>query len=203
MIKFFRTKWFDIGIVLAFIIIKGVLMNSHRMSYVSMALWMGLAALLLHHAEEYHWPGNFPQWINKIFYRGKRPGTSSFNVQAAFIINVGVEWTTFLLAAFFAEDAWWLGIATMIFCFGNFIKHTFYYNLKAKTRYNPGMLTSVLCLLPVSLFFFWSIIKYDIAGTLDYIIGVPLGIFFTLVSSVKLVEWLKQVKMHYAFPSHS
>jgi hypothetical protein len=35
------------------------------------------------------------------------------------------------------ENALWLGIAVMVFCFGSFVKHAFYYNIKARSWYNP------------------------------------------------------------------
>ncbi|HWB26024.1 MAG TPA: HXXEE domain-containing protein [Chitinophagaceae bacterium] len=194
MFKFLKARWFDVGLVIAFVTIKGIWMEAPRMSYASLALWMGFAALLLHHAEEYHWPGDFPQWIYKMFYRHRAQKPYLFTVNATFITKVCVEWTTFLLAAFLADKALWLGIATMLFCLGNFIKHAVYYNIKANSWYNPGMFTAVVFLLPVSLFFFISIIKNNTASVWDYVVGIPLGIFFTLVSSVKLLEWLQQKK---------
>lgn len=190
MLNFFKAKWFDIGLVLSFIIIKGILMHLNKMSYVSLSLWMAFAALLLHQTEEYHWPGSFQSWINKIFYKNQRPVNYKNYDTSAFIVNVGVEWSSFMLAAWLAEDALWLGMAIMVFCFGNFIKHTFYYNSKAHTRYNPGMITSILFLLPVSVFFGWAVITEDVGTPVDYIVGIPLGIFFSMVSSVKLMEWV-------------
>jgi hypothetical protein len=117
-----------------------------------------------------------------------------FTVNASFFTNVCVEWVTFILAAALVNVALWLGIATMLFCFGNFIKHAVYYNIKARSRYNPGMLTAVFFLLPVSLFFFINVIRHNTASLWDWVIGIPLGIFFTLVSSVKLMEWLQRAK---------
>ncbi|MDE3236722.1 MAG: HXXEE domain-containing protein [Bacteroidota bacterium] len=192
MYNFFKTKWFDIGLVISFVIIKGILMHLNKMSYVSLSLWMGFSALLLHQTEEYHWPGSFQKWINKKFYTTPRQNLYKNYDTSSFIVNVGVEWSTFILAALLAEKALWLGIAIMVFCLGNFFKHTIYYNLKAKTRYNPGMLTSIVFMLPVSVFFFWSVISDGTAGVWDYTVGIPLGIFFSMVSSVTLIEWLQE-----------
>ena len=192
MLNFFKAKWFDIGLVLSFVIIKGILMHLNKMSYVSLSLWMAFAALLLHQTEEYHWPGSFQSWINKIFYKNQRPVNYKNYDTSAFIVNVGVEWSSFIIAAWLAEDALWLGMAIMVFCFSNFIKHTFYYNSKAHTRYNPGMITAILFLLPISVFFGWAVITEDVGTPVDYIVGIPLGIFFSMVSSVKLMEWVRR-----------
>lgn len=194
MIRFLETKWFDIGLVISFVIIKGILLHLNKMSDASLALWMGFAALLLHHAEEYHWPGNFSQWINKFFYKGRQVLDSSEQRHSAFIINVGVEWTSFILAALLVDKVLWLGIAVMLFCFGNFIKHAIYYTIRSRTWYNPGMISSILFLLPVSLFFFWSILHDPDTASWNYYIGIPLGIFFSRVSSVQLIEWIRTKK---------
>lgn len=191
MIRFLEAKWFDIGLVISFVIIKGILLHLNKMSNVSLALWMGFAALLLHHAEEYHWPGNFAQWINKLFYKGRLAVNNPGQLHYSFIINVGVEWSSFLLAAFFVDRALWLGIAVMLFCFGNFIKHAIYYTLKSRTWYNPGMISSILFLLPVSLYFFWSVLHDPDTDIWNYYIGIPLGLFFSRVSSVQLIEWIR------------
>jgi len=203
MINFFRKKWFDIGAILAVIVIKGILMYVNHMSNVSLALWMGFASLLLHQVEEYHWPGYFPEMLNKVLYKSKIPDRYPLNANSAFIIDVGIEWTTYIVAAFLAESALWLGIAVMVFSFGNFIMHAFYYNIKAKTFYNPGMVTSVIFLLPVSVFFFWSVITGHIAGMWDYVIGIPLGIFFNLVNFVKIIDWLKDRDTSFVFTKQS
>jgi hypothetical protein len=194
MLKFLEAKWFDIGLVISFVIIKGILLHLNKMSNASLALWMGFAALLLHHAEEYHWPGNFAQWINKFFYKGKLAVDTPGQLHYSFIINVGVEWSSFLLAAFLVDRALWLGMAVMLFCLGNFIKHAIYYPLKSGTGYNPGMISSILFLLPVSLYFFWSVLHDPDTASWNYYIGIPLGIFFSRVSSVQLIEWIRKKK---------
>ncbi|MDE3253824.1 MAG: HXXEE domain-containing protein [Bacteroidota bacterium] len=194
MLKFLEAKWFDIGLVISFVIIKGILLHLNKMSNASLALWMGFAALLLHHAEEYHWPGNFSQWINKLFYKGRQEVNTPVQLHYSFIINVGVEWSSFLLAAFLVDRAWWLGIAVMLFCLGNFFKHAIYYTIRSGTWYNPGMISSIIFLLPVSLYFFWSVLHDPDIAIWNYCIGIPLGIFFSRVSSVQLIEWIRGTK---------
>ena len=77
--------------------------------------------------------------------------------------------------------------------------HTFYYNIKAKTKYNPGMVTSIVFLLPVSVFFFWSLITENAAGVWDYVIGIPLGLIFIFVNFVKLIDWMKDKNVQLKF----
>jgi hypothetical protein len=203
MLNFLKTKWFDVGAVIAFVIIKGVLVHARLMGNIQSLLWLAFAALLLFQAEEYHWPGSYPEWLNKVSGKDKTNYRAPLSVNSNLIINVLVEWTTFIAAAILEEDALWLGIGVMVFCFGSFVKHTFYYNIKAKSRYNPGMATSIICLLPVSAFFFFEIIKWQKASVTDYLIGLPLGIFFTLVTSVEVINWIKARQFRIFMPRHS
>ncbi|MBY0346739.1 MAG: HXXEE domain-containing protein [Hydrotalea flava] len=199
MLEFFRRKWFDVGAVLSVVVLKGIFMEINKISDVTLAIWVGFASLLLHQFEEYHWPGYFPQMINKVLYKSKLPDSYPLNPNSAFIMDVGVQWTTFIIAGFLSISAVWLGIAVMLFLFGNFIMHTFYYNIKAKTKYNPGMVTGIVFLMPVSIFYFWALISEHAAGVWDYVIGLPLGLIFIFVNFVKLIDWMKNKNVHFKF----
>ncbi|HVU54765.1 MAG TPA: HXXEE domain-containing protein [Puia sp.] len=203
MLKFLKTRWFDIGAIIALVIIKGVLLNARLMGNIQSLLWLAFAALLLFQAEEYHWPGSYPEWLNKIAGKQKKNYRAPLSVKSNFIINVLVEWTTFIIAAILEEDALWLGVAVMVFCFGSFVKHVFYYNIKARTWYNPGVATSIVCMLPVSAFFFIEIIRGQKTEITDYLLGFPLGIFFTLVTSVEVINWIKSRHFRILMPKHS
>ncbi len=198
MFNFLKTRWFDIGAIIAFIIIKGILLNARLMGDIQALLWLAFAALLLFQAEEYHWPGSYPEWMNRTAHKKQLSYRAPLTIRSNFIVHVVVQWTTFLLAAVLEEDALWLGIAVMTFCFGSFIKHTFYYNIRTGSRYNPGMVTSIVCLLPVSSFFFIQLIREDKAYLSDYLIGIPLGIVFTLGTSVEVINWAKSRYFHHA-----
>ncbi|NIM35497.1 MAG: HXXEE domain-containing protein [Hydrotalea flava] len=137
--------------------------------------------------------------INKVLYKSKLPDSYPLNPNSAFIMDVGVQWTTFIIAGFLSISAVWLGIAVMLFLFGNFIMHTFYYNIKAKTKYNPGMVTGIVFLMPVSIFYFWALISEHAAGVWDYVIGLPLGLIFIFVNFVKLIDWMKNKNVHFKF----
>jgi len=202
MINFLKTRWFDIGAVIAFVILKGVLLNASRMGSVQSLLWLAFAGLLLFQAEKYHWPGSYPEWLKKISNKHTAI-RAPLSPQSDFVINVLVEWTTFIVAAIMEEDALWLGIAVMVFCSGSFVKHCFYYNLRAKSRYNPGMVTSIVCFLPLSAFFFTAIIRDEKANVVDYLAGIPVGIFFTLITSVEVINWLKSRHYRVLISRHS
>lgn len=196
--QFLRQHWFDIGPVIASGIVV-YLVLAHPDGVV-LLLWLNLIFLCLHQFEEYRYPGYFPGMINVVMFRSKQPDRYPLNEQTAFIINAGIGWGSYLLAAILAERAVWLGIATMLVSVGNFIAHTFLFNLKGKTFYNPGMLTAILLFLPLSIYYFYTVYGNQLATPFDWVAGILLGIVLNYVGILKMIDWLKDAQTPYVFP---
>ncbi len=197
--SFMRMHWFDLGIVLA-VVVGGFVLISHPTG-LALLLWLSLITLFLHQFEEYRYPGYFPGMMNSVLFASRQPDRYPLNPQTALIVNVAEGWLLYLLAAAFNGRAIWLGIAAILVSVGNFIAHTFLFNIKGKTLYNPGMLTAVVLFLPVSVYFFAWVIQNNAASTPDWIVGVLLGIVLNYVGILKLIDWLKDEKTPYIFPA--
>ncbi len=150
-----RQHWSEIGLVLA-IMVAGYLAFSH-LSILSFLLWVSLISLFIHQFEEYRYPGYFPGMLNKVMFSNNVPDRSPLNPNTALLVNLIVGWLFYFLAAILGEKALWLGIATILVSAGNFFAHTFLFNIKGKTFYNPGMLTADLLFLPIVVYFFFFI----------------------------------------------
>jgi hypothetical protein len=74
------------------------------------------------------------------------------------------------------------------------------FNLKGKTLYNPGMLTSLLLFLPIVVSFGWLVIQGQLASALDWVLGLVLGAALNYVGVLKLIDWLKDEHTTYIFP---
>lgn len=127
--NFLRLHWFDLGIVFAFVI-GGILLLSD-LTPLAWLLWVSLISLFFHQFEEYRYPGYFPGMMNTVIFSSKQPDRYPLNPNTAFIINVFVGWLSYFLAAVFGEKFLWLGIATILVSVGNFIAHTFLFNILA------------------------------------------------------------------------
>lgn len=196
--QLFREHWFDLGLLLAGS--TGVYLLVTGTDGIRLLLWLNLIFLCLHQFEEYRYPGYFPGMMNVVMFQSTQPDRYPLNMQTAFIINVGIGWGSFLLAAIFAERAIWLGIATMLVSVGNFIAHTFLFNLRGKMFYNPGMLTAILLFLPLSIFFFYTVYSNQLATLFDWVAGILLGIVLNYVGIIKVIDWLKDGQTPYVFP---
>lgn len=197
--NFLRKHWYDLGGLFAIVIVTGLFYDHNGMTNYQLLMWLSLVSLFLHQLEEYRIVGTFPGMVNRVMYNSDLPDRFPLNANTSVYINVLVGWTTYFLAAFFAEKVIWLGIATILVSLGNTIAHTTVFNIKGKTIYNAGMATSWLFFVPCVFFFFSIIHKNNLVTSLDYFIGIPLGIALNVVGILKLIDWCADRNTSYIF----
>jgi hypothetical protein len=195
--RFLRDHWYDLGLVISAVVALALWFG--EFSYLAVLLWLSFISLCLHQFEEYRYPGYFPGMINRVLFASPQPDRFPLNPNTSLIVNVVIGWGSYLLAALFSSHAIWLGIATILVSGGNIIAHSFLFNIKGKTLYNPGMLTSLLLFLPITIAFFSYLLQTQIASASDWLIGIVLGIILNYVGILKLIDWLKDEKTSYIF----
>jgi len=194
-----KKHWYDIGGVLSVVIIIFLFFNYSSITNYQLIMWISLISLFYHQLEEYRIVGTFPGMVNKVLFKSEMPDRYPLNYNTAFYVNVVVGWFSYFLAAIFAEKAIWLGIATILISVGNTIAHSIMFNIKGKTYYNAGMITSILFFAPISYYFFKTIHTENLVTGLDYIIGIPIGIALNVIGILKLIDWLKDKNTKYVF----
>ena len=194
-----RMHWFDLGLALA-ALAAGLVIAVHPIG-IALLLWLNLIALFLHQAEEYRYPGYFPGMMNAVMFSSPNPDRYPLNPQTALIINTLVGWLVYLLAALFGLRAPWLGMAAVLISAGNFIAHTFLFNIKGKTAYNPGMATGILFFLPLTVLYFTLLVGSGAASPVDWIAGILLGLALNAIGILKMIDWLKDEHTPYTFPA--
>jgi len=192
-----RQHWFDIGLVLA--LLAGLFLVFVHPTPLSFLLWISLISLFLHQFEEYRYPGYFPGMMNTVMFSSRQPDRFPLNPNTALIVNVTVGWLFYFLAAVFGEKLLWLGIATILVSSGNFIAHTFLFNIKGKSRYNPGMLTADFLFLPIAVYFFVLVIHGSLATPMDWGVGIGLGVALNYLGILKMIDLLKNENTPYIF----
>jgi len=162
-------------------------------------MWLNLMALFFHQAEEYWICGTFPGMINRTLFDSDLPDRYPLNSNTAFIINVGIGWTSYLLAAIAGERFIWLGMATILVSLGNIIAHTFVFNIKGKTLYNAGLVTCWLLFAPCVFCFFKIILKGNMASATDFFIGISLGVLINIFGVLKPITWFSDKNTKFVF----
>lgn len=197
--NFLRNHWFDIGAVLAVLNIIALLIFQNGLTDFEILLWISLISLFLHQFEEYRYPGYFPGMVNTVLFKSSEPDRYPLNTNSAFIINVILGWGVYAAAIFMNTNAIWFTMIPFIVSLGNFMAHTTLFNIKGKTFYNPGMLTSIFLFLPIVIYYFYYISVNNLAVTSDYIIGIILGVIMNYVGIIKVIEWMKNKNTKYIF----
>ena len=199
--SFFRRHWFDIGLGLA--VATGVVLAIVPPHGLSLLLWISLISLFVHQAEEYRYPGTFPGMMNRVMFGSVAPDRYPLNSNTALVVNVTTGWLSYFLAAIFGGAAIWLGIATILVSVGNFIAHVFLFNIRGKTRYSPGMLTSIVLFLPISIYFFILVVRNNVAGPFDWIGGILLGAALNYLGILKMIDLLQNKNTRFIFPERN
>lgn len=111
--------------------------------------------LFLHFYEEFGFPGGFP-WVGMHVERGITDTDSSkwtLNDLNAMYGNFIFALLVYILPLFL-PNVRVLTLAAAIFAFVEVLGHLFVFNIALKDFYNPGLITSVFGLLPISICFF-------------------------------------------------
>jgi hypothetical protein len=200
--SFLRKHWFDLGGLLSLLCAVYIGLNYQTFGKVQLILWISLISLFIHQLEEYRYPGYFPGMINAAVYQSTTPDRYPLNSQTSLIVNVIIGWLVYLLAALFGAQYIWLGIATIVISLGNFFAHTFMFNIKGRTWYNPGTATAILLFLPIAIWFFITIRKAASVSAINWAIGIVLGLLLNYIGIIKLVDWMANRNTTYVFDDY-
>lgn len=198
VLNLFRYHWFDLALILS--IALGTALFITQPTGMTLLLWLSLGSLFLHQVEEWRFPGYFPGMVNAVMFKSDMPDRYPLNANSGMLINVVLGWSGYLLAALFWKQAIWLAIATILVSVGNIFAHTIIFNIKGKTFYNPGLLTSWLLFVPIVYFFFRLVSAEELASPLNWIIGIGLGIALNYFGIYKMILWLADTNTLYVFP---
>lgn len=197
--RWFLRHWHLVGLVLAVGLVALVAVRRDDWSDLRVLLVLSLAALMLHQVEEYGWPGGFPRMVNTVVFRSDLPDRYPLDARIAWIVNVALGWTLYGAVALLAHRAVWLAIASLVVSAGNVAAHTLLFNIRGSTLYNPGLATSWLLFVPVIVGFVVLARRDDLVGTIDVIVGLPLGLAVNYLGVVRLITLLGRRDTSYPF----
>ena len=195
--NFIRNHWYQIMLVAFAGMAFTVLFMEQDMTLLQKLLLASLMALSLHQFEEYELPGGGPIVINRVFWGEKErylnyPG----NWNSIMIVNLSAY--IFYILALCLPNMIWLGLGTMLFNLFQVLGHCFEMNIKGKTWYNPGMVTSIILFLPISIAYIVQVAKSVTAVT--WVVAVAALIVMLSVSVILPVQAMKKEDSPYVIP---
>jgi hypothetical protein len=178
--RFLRRHWYTLALPVALVAVSWAsLSDPTRVQWI---LLLNFVALLLHQFEEYAWPGGEPWIINEVMQpKGHRPDRYPLNQNNAFVINVPLAWSFYLVPVFFCE-AVWVGLAPVVFGFGQLVGHGIANNRKLKTLYNPGLAAVVFGHIPLGM---WYLREVHASGR-DWALALLYVAVFIVVGMLKV-----------------
>jgi len=188
-VRYAERHWFDVGAKIGLALAIWLIIVGSTMDTITLILWISLLTLFAHQVEEWRWPGWFPGMLNVVLFRSDDPWRFPLNVRSGLVVNVVVGWGSYLLAALFGERALWLAMATILVSLGNCVLHLIVIPIRGRIPYNPGMATSLVLFLPVSVWFFvtaWSSMSVG-----DVVVGLLLGIVLNVGGVIGVIRALE------------
>ncbi|OMF39176.1 MULTISPECIES: HXXEE domain-containing protein [Paenibacillus] len=195
---FLRKYWQDAGAIIGVVVCIVLLMNPAILLDITGMLWLSFVAILFHQFEEYRWPGYFAGLFNNVMFKSDTPDHYPLNTQSAMIINVAIAYVFYLLPVWFPQVVW-LGLAPVFMGFFQVVWHGIVVNIKAKTLYNPGLITALFLHVPVGIWYIHEIVKQDIPTAIDWIAGTIYFVFAVYIFIIKGNIWLKKSDSPYSF----
>jgi len=122
---------------------------------------------MLHQIEEYLFPGGFLRWFNREVFKSESD-RSPISAKVAIFINLGLGWPLYAAVGFAGLEQMWLSMPAMGILFVN---AWFHIALSlSSNRYSPGTFTSIMVLLPLSLYtFYYYVMTWEIGFQLLFL----------------------------------
>ena len=169
-IRTFVNHWAEISVYLAGgVALLAILLP---LSVVEKLLLASIAVLFLHFFEEFSWPGGFA-YMGMTMIMGckeKDPAKWNCNNLSSLYGNWGFLLLIYVVPLFFPHVAV-LTLAVMLFNAAEFLGHTFMFNIRLRKCYNPGMITALFGLAPISIYYFVAVFDASLFAWYHYLIA--------------------------------
>lgn len=149
MRQYIIRHWYQIAVYVAGA--YGLILALGQWNLTQRTLLASLMFIHLHFYEEMGFPGGFP-WIGmtvELNMDSEDPRQWELTELSSFFGNGWFAVVVYLLPLLLPQLRF-LTLASVVFAFAEVAMHLFYFNITMKVWYNPGLLTSVFGLLPLS-----------------------------------------------------
>lgn len=164
------NNWYNISVYLAGV--AAVLAVLLPVGVVSKLILASIALLFLHFYEEFGWPGGFPYMGVKVLLGKDERDKSKWDCNH--LSSMFGNWT-FLAVAYVLplcfQSVRFLALGVFIFNFLELFMHLLLFNIRLKALYNPGMITAVFGLAPISFYYFFAVFEPSAFVWYDYVLA--------------------------------
>ncbi len=140
---------------------------------VQKCLFAAICAMLLHFYGEFGFPGGFPHMGVKVLLGSDEPDSTKWhcnNLNSMF----GNWMALFLLyiVPLVLPGVRFLTLSAMMFLFAEVLMHLVLFNVRQRSLYNPGMVTGVVLMGAIGLYYFTSVFDASVLAWWDWVLAV-------------------------------
>lgn len=150
--RWFKKEWAKVGLILSIYLLVFLFVFVRQYDFVVFVLLLQTPLYMLHQTEEYVFPGGFGKFFNTRIFNLEtedKPLDENF----IFYVNVILIWVVLPVFGLLSLLNYGFGLWLPYFSLFAGVAHVAL-ALKARKRYNPGLLVSLFLNIPVGL---WSI----------------------------------------------
>ena len=164
------NSWHNVSLGLA--VLTGLLAVFAAEDTVQRIFLASIAILFLHFFEEFGFPGGFPWMGMRVLMGSKEPDSTKWNCNnlSSMFGNWGFLVLVYVLPLILS-DVHFLLLAAMIFSLLKLVMHLILFNVKQRTLYNPGLVTGVFMLAPLSIYYFANVFDSNLFVWSDFILA--------------------------------
>ena len=150
--RWLKKEWAKVGVILSIYLFVMLFVFVRQYDFVVFVLLLQTPLYMLHQTEEYIFPGGFEKFFNtKIF--NLETEDEPLDENFIFYVNVIIIWIVLSVCGLLSTLNYNFGLWLPYFSFFAGVAHVAL-ALKAKKKYNPGLMVSLFINIPVGL---WSI----------------------------------------------
>lgn len=163
-------------------------------------LLASIVFLFLHFFEEFSWPGGFAYMGVKVLLGRDEPDQRKWNCNnlSSMYGNWGFLLLIYVLPLCFPKLAM-LTLAAMMFNFAELLMHLVLFNVRLKRWYNPGFVTAVFGLTPISIYYFTTVFDVSMFVWYHYVLAVVWFVFVFWLCFRSPIYWGLGKKEGYPF----
>lgn len=165
------NHWYDLAVYISAGIT--ILLAIGSWSFEQKVLLLSLSLLHIHFFEEFGFPGGF-LWGGLKVENGQvdpNVGKWQLNMLSAWWGNEWFAFAVYTLPLFLPQ--WhWLVLAAVIFAFAEVLMHAVVFNYGLRSWYNPGLISAILGLMPVSIWYLARTLPTHHFNWLDLLLAV-------------------------------
>ncbi|MCA9891392.1 MAG: HXXEE domain-containing protein [Anaerolineae bacterium] len=151
--KWLKRDWAKTGLILSIFLFVFLTVFVQKSDFVLYLILLQTPLYMLHETEEYVFPGGFAKFFNMDIFKLDTPD-KPLDENFVFFVNILLIWIILPVFGLLSASDYQFGLWIPYFSFFAGVAHIAL-AIKAKKRYNPGLVVSLLLNIPVGI---WSII---------------------------------------------